>query len=119
MVRFALFRGSVATNLEGSVSKNLTGSILKKILIVAGCVVALAWVQTAVAQAPRGGHVAGGGHAGGGAGVGAPVRGPISPPGVFFGGSQGGGSRGAGPRGAGVGPGGLRFPQGPVAGFFR
>ena len=119
MVRFALFRGSVATNLQGSVSKNLTGSILKKILIVAGCVVALAWVQTAVAQAPRGGHVAGGGHAGGGARVGAPVRGPISRPGVFVGGPHGVGSRGAGPRVSGVGPGGFRFRQGPIHVFRR
>jgi len=45
MARFVLFRGSVATNPPGSVSKNLTGSILKKILIVAGCVVAFAWFR--------------------------------------------------------------------------
>jgi hypothetical protein len=118
MARFVPFRGSVATNPPGSVSKNLTGSILKKILVVAGCVVAFVWVQTAVAQAPHGGgHVGGGGHAGGGARVGAPVRGPR--PGVFV------GPRGVGPRGVGlhwVGPrragprlgfgtGGFRFRQ--------
>src|SRR5712664_3395886 len=126
MARFVLFRGSVATNppgsvsknLTGSVSKNLTGSILKKILIVAGCVVAFAWVQTAVAQAPRGGHVAGGGHAGGGARGGAPVRGPISRPGVFVGGPHGVGPRGAGPR-LRFGTGGLRFRQGPIHVFRR
>src|SRR5260370_42315213 len=91
MARFVLFRGLVATNLPGSVSKSLTGSILKKILIVAGWVVAFAWVQTAVAQAPHGGgHVGGGRHAGGGARGGAPERGPGLRAGALCGGPRGG-----------------------------
>src|SRR5260370_38253395 len=91
MARFVLFRGLVATNLPGSVSKSLTGSILKKILIVAGWVVAFAWVQTAVAQAPHGGgHVGGGGAAGGGGRGGGPGRGPVSRGGGFLCGPRGG-----------------------------
>src|SRR5260370_10574777 len=106
MARFVLFRGLVATNLPGSVSKSLTGSILKKILMVAGCVVAFAWVQTAVAQAPHGGgHVGGGGHAGGGARGGGPVRGAVSRAGVFVWGSRWGCSAWGGPRGGRPPPG--------------
>src|SRR5260370_17057271 len=124
MVRFVRFRGLVATNLPGSVSKSLMGSIRKKILIVGGWVVAFAWVQPGVAQAPDGGgHVGGGGHAGGGARGGAPVRGPISRPGVFVGGPRGVGPHWVGPRGAGprlrFGTGGLRFRQGPIHVFRR
>jgi hypothetical protein len=106
-----LLRGPILTNLTGSISKNLTGFILKKILIVAACVLTFARVETpALAQHP-GGHAGGGGHVGGGARMSTPVRVPMAPPRV------GGGLRGVGPRGvglgaAGVGAGGFRFRPG-------
>ena len=113
MAQFVL-RGLIHTNLTGSISKNLTGSfsknlagpILKKILVVAACVLAFAWDDTpALAQHPI--HT-GGGHVGGARVSAPPVRAPISAPRVGM------GPRGAGPRGvglgvAGVGPGGFRF----------
>jgi hypothetical protein len=117
--------GSLLTSLPGSVSKNVTGSILKKISI-AGCVLAFAWSQNAVAQAPRGGgHIGGGGHVGGGVRVSAPPRAPISQPRVFVPsrgvGPRGAGLRGTGPRLAGVGrltgSGGFVFRQGPIQVF--
>jgi hypothetical protein len=107
---------------------NLTASILKKILIIAGCVLAFAWAQTAaLAQRPVV-HTGGGGHPGGGARMGAPLSAPrprvFVPPGV---GPRGVGPRGAGPRLAdvghlgtrgGFGPRGFGFQQGPIH-FFR
>jgi hypothetical protein len=109
--------GSFSRNLTGSFSKNLTGSVLKKILLVAACLLGFAWVERpALAQHPIG-H-AGGGHVGGGARMSAPVRVPMSAPRVGM------GPRGAGPRGvglgvAGVGPGGFRFRPGAFHVFRR
>jgi hypothetical protein len=94
----------------------LTESILKKISIV-GCVLAFAYVQATVAQAPRGGgHVGGGGHGGGGVRMSAPMRTPVSQPRIFVP-SRGAGFRGAGARLAGVGRltgSGFVFRQGPI-----
>jgi hypothetical protein len=110
--------GSVFSSLTGSFSKNLTGSILKRILVVAVCVLAFALVERpALAQHPIG-HTGSGRVAGGGARMSAPVRVPIPPPRV------GGGFRGVGPRGIGlgvpgIGPRGFGFRQGPIHVFRR
>jgi hypothetical protein len=113
MARFVL-RGSIPTNLPSSILKKLPGSSLKKILIVASCVLASAWAQTpALAQHP-GGHTGGGEHPSSGGRMGAPYSAPR--PRVFAG--PGAGPHGAGPRLAGVGHlgarGGFRFRQGPI-----
>jgi hypothetical protein len=109
----------------------LSASTLKKTLMVAAWVLAFGCVQSAVAQAPRGGgHVGGGGHFGGGVRMSAPLRAPISQPRVFVP-SRGAGPRGAGPQGAGLrvggprvagagrlaGTGGFVFRQGPIRVF--
>src|ERR1700732_1626775 len=124
MARFVLrssilknFAGSMLTNLSDLVLKNFTGSSLKKILIVAACVLASAWVQTPALAQHVGGHVGGGGHPSGGGRMSAPASvpisrsGPISRPRVFM------GPRGADPRLAGMGPRGFGFRQGPIHGF--
>jgi hypothetical protein len=94
----------------------LTGSISNKVLIVAGCLLAFAWVQSPVLAQRVGVHVGGGGRVGGGGvRMGAPVRPPIPQPRVA-------GPRAAGPHfvGAGrVGRGGLVFRQRPIGVFHR
>ena len=138
MARLVPLRASTSTNLTGSISTNLTGSILKKTLLVVVCLLALAWVQTAVAQAQAqaphaGGSPGGAGHVGGGARMSAPPpQAAISRPRVFGGlrvpGSRGAGLRGAGLRGAGPSAGpraagvslrGFGFRQGPIGVFRR
>jgi len=118
MARFVL-RGSILTNLSGLILNNPTGSSLKKILIVAACLLACAWVQAPALAQHAGGHVGGGGHPSGGGRMSAPASvpisrsAPISRPRVFM------GPRGAGPRLAGVGPRGFGFRQGSMHVFRR
>ena len=82
------------SGLRGPILTNLIRSIFQKIVIVAGCVLAFAWVPTAVAQAPHvGGHAGGGGHVGGGVRMSAPPRIPMSQPRVFGGPRVGGPGR--------------------------
>ena len=93
---------------------NLAGSILKAILVVTVWVLAFAWAQTAVAQAPRGGvHAGGAGHVGGGARMGVPPRAPILPPRGFA------GPHGQGFHQMGFGPRGFGFRPGPIHVFRR
>ena len=119
MARFVLrglilthLTGSMLTNLSGSVLNNLPSLSLKKILIVAACVLASASGQTPALAQHGGGHVGGGGHFGGGGRMGAPASAPISRPRVFAG-PRGVGPRGIGvrPRLAGAGPRGFGFRQ--------
>jgi hypothetical protein len=120
MARCFLLRVLIPTNLTGSIPTNLPGSILKKVLIVAACLLASAWLQTPALAQRVGGHPGGGGQVVGGGRMGAPPRAPISQPRVFV------PSRGVGPRGAGVhlagaghlaGRGGFGFRQGPIRVF--
>src|SRR6266852_3371389 len=109
-----LQRQDALTNFTGSICKNLAGSILKTILAVTVWVLAFVWVETAVAQAPRGGgHIGGGGHVGGGARMGVPPRAPISPPQGFA------GPHGPGLHPMGFGPRGFGFRPGPIHVFRR
>jgi len=117
--------GSIPANLTGSTPTKLAGSIFKKILSLSAWLLALALVQSAFAQGPRGGgHVGGGGHAGGGVRMGVPVRGPISPPRVGPG-PRGVGVRGVGPHmgprfaGGHAGRVGFGFRQDPIRVFRR
>jgi hypothetical protein len=102
--------GSAPKNRAGSISKNFAGAALKKILIVGSCLVALGWVQPAVAQVRGGGHVPGGAHAG------APVRVPMSRAPILAG-PRGGGPGRVGPHF--VGPGGVRLGPRPINLFRR
>src|SRR5260221_119524 len=96
------------------VPTNLIGSILRKILIVTAWALALAWVHTAVAQAPRGGgHIGGGGRVNGGARMGVPPRAPILPARGFA------GPHGPGFHPIGFGPRGFGFRPGPIHVFRR
>lgn len=92
----------------------LRGSIQRKILLIAACALASAWVQVPVAMAQHAGGRIGGGHVGSGVRTGAPhvfvpsaSHATISGPRVI-----------AGPRLAGVGTR-FHFRQGPINAFRR
>src|SRR5258708_10657727 len=100
MARFVLrglilthLTGSMLTNLSGSVLNNLPSLRLKKILIVAACVLASASGQTPALAQHGGGHVGRGGHFGGGRGSFGAASAPMSAPPELR------GRRGVSPRG--------------------